>query len=583
MPTPNYFMWGFQTLFLFNHQFLFKALLRELGCPIEFSMFLVGFRTTDNDQRWPVCVEPKDCGYDPHIFDDAFEDVMQNYAKPPSTTDPDGGDWDAMGHAHRGFLGELQDAIVTVLREHIDQAKWMTYTMVPHEVGEFAVCLVLQILKKDYDDLPHLKKEVSGDQGGVEPSFLASVITVFIEYCREEISKPEPGQYLGRGREPTELLRAAGKRFCYTAAAAGKDFYGLHGLFEACNVISSLRYEGAEGAGHLVIAQKDHPALDVQIEFADPANLSNYRAIRKLLELCDDNTWLLTNSHLVYGLGRVKKNSYDSDLENLFVIKFVKHHCWEMVHADRPLMRTTYGEPRFPRTSFDPNRFKSMLGKFVGNVEPEITKEFVRLANEAGKAKHGAMLVISSDAKNEAKRLERQGLRVKPVQLRNAQLTLATSIDGAILLDPDGMCHGFGIILDGTASPNGMSARGARFNSALRYAEERKNCVILVVSVDGTVDIVPDLRPKIKKKDLKQYLADLEYLVKQPTVGNDEYLRVMTWLNDHRFYLSAHECRMINETWPRVEKKLPDNSWKRPWDEFRPHPDMDASYITTDD
>ena len=101
-----------------------------------------------------------------------------------------------------------------------------------------------------------------------------------------------------------------------------------------------------------------------------------------------------------------------------------------------------------------------------------------------------------------------------------------------------------------------------------------------MVSEDGTVDIVPDLRPRISRKELKQFLADLSYLLDQPTVGDDEYLRVMTWLNEHRFYLSSEACKMVNETWPKVEKKLPADSWKRQWDEFKPYAEMDDSYFT---
>jgi DNA integrity scanning protein DisA with diadenylate cyclase activity len=579
MATPNYFMWGFQQHFLIGHRVLFEALLRELGCPINFSMFLIGFRTSENAERWPVCVEPKDCGYNPALFEDAYDDVMANPANPPSTTDPNAGDWHVAGHAYRSFVGRVQEAIDEVLREHAGGGR-LTYTSVPCQVGEFAVCLVVQICAKDYDALPHLRKEVSEEQGGVQPSLLASVNSVFLDYAREELTKPEPGQYLAHEREPTELLRAAGKRFSYTAAAAGKEFYGLHGLFEACNVISSLRYEGAEGAGHLVVARKGHPALEVRVEFADPAPLSNYRAVRKLLQLCGENTWLLTNSHLVYGLGGVKPNAYDPGLENLFVIRFVKHHCWELLHAGQILMRTTYGEPRLPIRSFDEDRFKAMLDRVIPGVEAPAIKEFVRLAHTAAGAKHGTMLVISSDAEQEAKRLEKQGFRIRPVPLGEEQLALATKIDGAVLLDRTGVCHAFGIVLDGKASPNGTPARGARFNSAVRYAEEKKNCVILVVSEDGMVDVLPDLRLRIRKKDLVQHLADLEYLSKQEAVGHDEYLRVMTWLNEHRFYLSAEACRMVNATWPEVEKKLPQDAWKRSWDAFEPHPELDESYFT---
>jgi hypothetical protein len=68
-----------------------------------------------------------------------------------------------------------------------------------------------------------------------------------------------------------------------------------------------------------------------------------------------------------------------------------------------------------------------------------------------------------------------------------------SSIEGAILIEPDATCHAIGVILDGFASANGNPARGARYNSAVRhkeYSQQRQcSCLVLVRSEDGTVDL----------------------------------------------------------------------------------------------
>ena len=67
-----------------------------------------------------------------------------------------------------------------------------------------------------------------------------------------------------------------------------------------------------------------------------------------------------------------------------------------------------------------------------------------------------------------------------------------SNIDGAILISPEGIIYAFGVILDGQASKNGNSARGARYNSAIRYVDEKSrkvNCLALIVSEDGYVDL----------------------------------------------------------------------------------------------
>jgi DNA integrity scanning protein DisA with diadenylate cyclase activity len=68
---------------------------------------------------------------------------------------------------------------------------------------------------------------------------------------------------------------------------------------------------------------------------------------------------------------------------------------------------------------------------------------------------------------------------------------LITSIDGAVLLDPEGYCYSIGVILDGKASGHGNGTRGARYNSAVRYVESSPYpCLVVVVSEDGMVDVL---------------------------------------------------------------------------------------------
>ena len=81
-------------------------------------------------------------------------------------------------------------------------------------------------------------------------------------------------------------------------------------------------------------------------------------------------------------------------------------------------------------------------------------------------------------------------------------ITRVTSIDGALLIDRSGICHAIGVILDGLASPKGTPSRGARFNSAIRYVESAKSAntevLAIVVSEDGSVDVLPDLPAQVE-------------------------------------------------------------------------------------
>lgn len=73
------------------------------------------------------------------------------------------------------------------------------------------------------------------------------------------------------------------------------------------------------------------------------------------------------------------------------------------------------------------------------------------IVDAATRQKHGALLVISGDAKGEAERLNNQSTRIRATKLDESLVGSVTSIDGAVLLDIAGTCYTIGVILDGEA------------------------------------------------------------------------------------------------------------------------------------
>ena len=61
------------------------------------------------------------------------------------------------------------------------------------------------------------------------------------------------------------LMLKASRRLMDTPALAGGTDEGRNGLFEACNTISTLKYEGKEGVGRIVIARRGHPSIRVDL------------------------------------------------------------------------------------------------------------------------------------------------------------------------------------------------------------------------------------------------------------------------------------------------------------------------------
>ncbi|MFP4316254.1 MAG: DNA integrity scanning protein DisA nucleotide-binding domain protein [Desulfovibrionales bacterium] len=113
------------------------------------------------------------------------------------------------------------------------------------------------------------------------------------------------------------------------------------------------------------------------------------------------------------------------------------------------------------------------------------------LVHGAEEMKHGCTLVI--DLKNGPRELAGQRLEW-PLDLQQSQnLELAKSlakVDGALHIGRDLHLHGFACLLDGTTVPGENRARGARFNSALRFTSGRDDLVVVVVSSDRPVSII---------------------------------------------------------------------------------------------
>ena len=133
---------------------------------------------------------------------------------------------------------------------------------------------------------------------------------------------------------------------------------------------------------------------------------------------------------------------------------------------------------------------------------PSIQSEHLWDLVEAAKRQvRGTNVLITTEAAAEADRLGSQCIRLIPVPLTPPLMERLTSIDGTVIMDTRGICHGIGAILDGAVSPRGDRTRGGRYNSALMYIDSSVfPSVIIVVSQNGTVDLVskPTTSPVMK-------------------------------------------------------------------------------------
>jgi hypothetical protein len=194
------------------------------------------------------------------------------------------------------------------------------------------------------------------------------------------------------------------------------------------------------------------------------------------------------------------------------------------------------------------------------------------------------MVVVSTGARIEAERLKTQSTTIEPIQLIPRTMQMITAIDGAVLIDPDSNCYAIGVILDGLASRKGTPSRGARYNSAIRYVESSKYpCIAIVVSEDGSIDLVPDLMPQIRRSEILEAIEQLGELKEEENFDLKTFNRTMSWLSDHRFYLLPEMCEEINRLRREVEAvrdRLVEPTVVRPlYSDFMPNEEMNESYF----
>jgi hypothetical protein len=495
-PTVPVTIWPHQGRYRQEAQSMAEALFDALDDDLH-PVVLVLALPIDPDGPLPIVLEPTSAGIPLEVFEGAVVrgSTKQLMGGPAYDTAfrQDGLTTDALLRRFeaRGVRAAVQDALDELdaqegLHEHF--ASW------PVRLGNYFVTTILQMQRKPLRAYPALRPDRYYTNGRpLATSLVEGALFKFNEECVKSLNEPEPGAgLLFRPRETDELLRAAGRSLLDTPAQALGTDPGIVQLFSTLNTISSLRYEGAAGEGRMLLARRGHPNLEEVFALTCPTEMSDYRAVRKLLQMASPDVHLLADGEKVYALGR-QVGHYDASREDLFVIHFVTHYTWEFEHAGQVLMRSRYGLPGLPRPRLNKLRFKKDLKRtFDGLItKTEQATRLWEVVLEASKQPKGTLLVITTEALAEADRLKLQCTLIEPVPLTPLITQLITAIDGAVLLDPEGYCYSIGVILDGKASGHGTSTRGARYNSAVRYVESSPYpCLVIVVSEDGMVDVL---------------------------------------------------------------------------------------------
>ncbi|RKH09520.1 hypothetical protein D7X74_29430 [Corallococcus sp. CA047B] len=583
------FMWKWQHVFRVCFRSAGEKLFQQLAPSLFRSTLLVGVRRPGEKAEHPVCIDPEGGPWELGLFEGLGHEIEESSARFLKNneniafgSDEANTEWPARVRA-----GALRAAIESRMKAYDAREHTVSFCGMPSPVGSYDVVPVLHLdaAALARTSLLH-RSEVPHRGQGLTRGLSEAAAWALIAEATRELSRPAPGHNAREcfKRNSRDILYEAARNFMAAAEWVGDRVDAVGQLFDACNQISAMRYEGSIGLGRMVLARPGHPAVREALRLRKPVPLGQSRWARKILQMASDDISVLCDGRELYGLGSIGSDScvgYDPGREDLFVVAFRDHHRWTLWHANQRLMQVTDGVPELAREPISQEEFTRNLRRVFKNAPDLKPDEIWRTIALAGGQKHGALIIISSLAAQEAERLANQATPVKPTLLGHDIVQRVTAIDGAVLLDLHGVCHAIGVILDGLASLDGTPARGARYNSAIRYVETRTSSapvMAVVLSEDATLDVIPMLRPQIPRRLIQDVLAQGRELAAAPHPD-----RIGLWLrqlSSLRFYLNANECLEANALVEHFHKQT--TAWGQIWLElepFAPDPEMDDSYF----
>jgi hypothetical protein len=509
----KHFIWPYQTHFRFGVEFEAKRVLSRLSDALQPRTFLVAVRTSDDVRLHPACVAPEHHHW---LKSETLYDVLADVDGVAA-----GYRESQVFHSHpvaqereTEYLRRraLRDLVMKATDGAEDRPEDVeVFLSMPMERPDFLVLVGLTLSRTALGGVPQIEKasvKIHEYLSYPIPQSLAhATIEELLRRSAREVMTPEAGigpVHLGAAEE---LLRTAAADFSDgLIKRLGERYLLTGGHFDLIGDLSLLPYEGRGATGAIGLWESPEEVV-CDVEFADPVPLRESKSLRKLLMLADDGWILVSDGEAVLGLLRPE---VAEDRPPALRLEVTERGAWSL-HADgTELMTVRDGRPRLPKPPADEASTAFELRRRVPALGEAEAARYASVAVGLARAEHGAVLIIADNAADEAERLNMAGLPVAPVKLDPEIALRFSQIDGATLCDAEGFCRAVGVILDGHATERGDRGRGARFNSSVRYVESHgAGAAAIVVSEDGGLDLLPQLKPAVETAELSRRLTEL--------------------------------------------------------------------------
>ena len=343
-----------------------------------------------------------------------------------------------------------------------------------------------------------------------------------------------------------------------------------------CDQLSSLTYENKFNVGQMIICPEKYDHVELVFEFENKidVNVNMQKKIRKLLEMTSNELYLQYDGKYITKL--IKINNDELIKESFITINFVGLNEWKLTVGSQIPFSIKNGKITSLTDKKIEIEFSDILSRKFPHISNENIKKLWGIIETCMKQKSGTLVIISDDCKVESDRLKNTAINIKPTCINDKLFKHLTSIDGAIMLDLDGVCYSVGMILDGDTKEYGDMSRGSRYNSAVRYINTKLKSIAIIVSEDKIVDIYPKLPKPISENVFKHHYDDLISVLSQTNEDSIKIQNSLKTIIKIQFYLSKEQCNIINDH----IKKSPNKSLfmlENKIINFKPNPHMDPS------
>jgi len=266
--------------------------------------------------------------------------------------------------------------------------------------------------------------------------------------------------------------------------------FRVYSLLESVIQISKTPEEGAWARGHLAFVE---PSNIANVHFLtrfpkiERPHLENYKHVRKLLQAVERSSrTLVSDGGFIIGVSM-------GDLPSpSLCCEFRGRHG--MLSLDQ-MPVCSFSDGAFHSTNRKPKLLPLQEALETWPLTQEqrqnLFNGITRIVTAAGEERYGCTIVIDPTAP--PLHLPGQALDI-PMDLdHDANLSLAAAlakVDGALHIDRNLRLRAFACLMDGPSLPSEDRARGARYNSALRFTAMHPGLLVVVVSSDRPVSVI---------------------------------------------------------------------------------------------